>query len=206
MVETLYSALLALSAFCLGACPFSLWIGHWFLRKDIRDYADGNPGAANVLRAGGRWSFVLALVSDIGKGAPFVVLADRLGFPEAVAMAVGLAAIMGHAFSPLLGFKGGKSIAVTAGVLFALPQHEMPLVFAVFMLAGFLFVESSAWTVVLATAASAACLAVITGGFWEPLFMLCVLAIFAVKQFGELRAVPRVKVKPVYWFQSRRHV
>ena len=206
-MEVLYPALLAVSAFCLGACPVSLWIGQWFLGKDIRDYGDGNPGAANVLRAGGRKLFCLALVMDIAKGMPFVVLADRLfGFPEAVVMAVGLSAILGHAFSPLLGFKGGKSIAVTAGVLFALPQHEMPLIFAVFLCLGFLFIASDAWTVILGTAGSLAYLAVATGSSWQSLFMLCVLIIFAVKQFSELQAVPRVKVKPIYWFQPRRHI
>jgi len=40
----LYAALLGIAAFWLGACPFSLWVGHWLLGKDIRDYGDGNPG------------------------------------------------------------------------------------------------------------------------------------------------------------------
>ncbi len=206
-METLYSALLAVSAFCLGACPFSLWVGRWLLHKDIRGYGDGNPGAANVLRAGGRKSFVLSLVLDIAKGAPFVVLADRFfGLSEAVVIAVGLSAILGHAFSPLLRFRGGKSLAVTAGVLFALPQHEMPLAFGVFLFLGFLFIESHAWTAVLGTAASLTYFVVTTGSSWQSLFMLCVLIIFAVKQFGELQTVPRFKAKPLYWFQSRRHI
>jgi glycerol-3-phosphate acyltransferase PlsY len=75
IVEVFYFALSAVSAFWLGACPFSVWIGRWVLGKDIRDYGDGNPGAANVFRAGGRKSGCLAVILDTTKGVPFVALA-----------------------------------------------------------------------------------------------------------------------------------
>ena len=71
-VEVLNATLLAVSAFCLGACPFSVWIGHWLLGKDIRDYGDGNPGVANVFRAGGRKSGCLAVIMGTAKGIPFI--------------------------------------------------------------------------------------------------------------------------------------
>ena len=74
-MEIFYFASLAVLAFCLGACPFSLWVGKWLLGKDIRSYGDGNPGAINVFRAGGRKAFALAMFLDIGKGIPFVFLA-----------------------------------------------------------------------------------------------------------------------------------
>jgi len=119
-----YFALLILCAFWLGACPFSVWIGQWLLGKDIRDYGDGNPGAVNVFRAGGRKSGFLAIFLDVAKGVPFVVLAHSFfGLSEAIVLAVALSAILGHAFSPLLHLRGGKSVAVTFGVLLALPQH-----------------------------------------------------------------------------------
>ena len=206
-MEVFYSTLLAVAAFCLGACPFSVWVGRWLLGKDIRDYGDGNPGAANVIRAGGRKSFLLALILDIAKGVPFVVLAYKFfGLAEIAVVVVALGAILGHAFSPLLRFKGGKAIGVTFGVLFALPQHEMLLAFAVFLFLGFLFVESDAWTVILGTASSLAYLAITGGGTWEWVFMLCVLTIFVVKHIDGLQTVPRIRIKPVSWFQSRRHI
>ena len=70
--------LLAVAAFCLGACPFSLWVGRHLLGKDIRDYGDGNPGAVNVFRVGGRKAGSLALTLDIAKGTPFVLLSHIL--------------------------------------------------------------------------------------------------------------------------------
>jgi len=205
MVEVFYSTLLAVSAFWLGACPFSVWIGQWFLGKEIRDYGDGNPGAANVFRAGGRKSGCLAVILDTAKGVPFVILAHSFfGFSEVVVMAVALSAILGHAFSPLLRLRGGKSIAVTFGVLLALPQHEMLITFAVFMFLGFLFLETDAWTVMLGPTGSLAYLATTGASPLASLFMLCVLVVFGVKHFDELRTIPRPKRRLINWLQSRR--
>ena len=194
-----------MSAFWLGACPFSLWIGQWLLGKDIRKYGDGNPGAVNVFRAGGRKSAILAVILDIAKGMPFVLLTHSFfGFPTVITMAVALSAILGHAFSPLLGFKGGKSIAVTGGVLLALPQHDIMISFIIFILLGFLLMEIDAWTVIFGPAGTLAYLITTKGTSWESLFTLCVLVVLAVKHFDDLKTFPRIRVKPVYWIQSRR--
>lgn len=204
MTEVLNVTLLAIAAFALGACPFSVWVGRWLLGKDIRDYGDGNPGAANVFRAGDVKSGLIALILDIAKGFPFVFIAHSLfRFPETVAMMVGLSAILGHAFSPFLRLKGGKAIAVTFGVLLALPQPELLIAFVVFIVIGFLCIEPDGWMVMFAPTCSLAYLVITRGSSWEVLFMLCLLAIFAVKQFNGLKTVPRFRVKPVRWYQSR---
>ena len=204
-MEVSQAILLAVSAFGLGACPFSVWIGRWFLGKDIRDYGDGNPGAANVFRAGGHKAGYLAAILDIAKGVPFVVLAHSFfGLHEGVVIGVALSAILGHAFSPFLGWRGGKAIAVTFGVLLAFPQHEMLIALVVFLVLGFLFVEIDAWTVIFGATGTLAYLAVTRGSSWESLFMLCVLAILAVKHFEELHTIPGAKGRLVNWLQSRR--
>ena len=205
MVEILYSTLLAVGAFWLGACLFSIWIGQWLLGKDIRNYGDGNPGAVNVFRAGGRKSGCLAAILDMAKGIPFVALAHSFfGFSEVIVMAVALSAILGHAFSPLLEFKGGKSIAVTVGVLLALPQHEMLITFVAFLILGFLFIEIDAWTVMLGAAGSLAFLVATGAGLWESLFMLCVFIILTVKHSDELQTVPTLRGRLIHWLQSRK--
>jgi len=204
-MEVFYPTLLALSAFWLGACPFSVWIGRWVLGKDIRDYGDGNPGAANVFRAGGRKSGYLAAILDTAKGAPFVALAHSVfAFPTIIVMAVALSAILGHAFSPMLRLRGGKSVAVTFGALFALPQHEILITFALFTFLGFLFIEIDAWTVMLGAIGSLGYLAITRGNSWELLFMLCVLGILAVKHFDDLQTIPRARGRLIGWLQSRR--
>ncbi len=204
-MEILPAILLTVSAFGLGACPCSVLIGHCFLGKDIRDYGDGNPGAANVFRAGGNKSGYLAVILDVAKGIPFVFLAHSLfGLPDLTVTAVALSAILGHAFSPFLGWRGGKALAVTFGVLVALPQHEMLIAFAFFMVLGCLFIEVDAWTAMFGASGTLAYLVVTRGSSWESLFMLCVLAIFAVKHFEELHAVPGARGRLVRWLQSRR--
>jgi glycerol-3-phosphate acyltransferase PlsY len=197
------TVLLAIAAFGLGGIPFSLLVGRRFLGKDIRDYADGNPGAANVFRAGGQKSGFLAVVLDIAKGVPFVFLAWSFFDLSGVAVAVvGMAAILGHAFSPFLHWRGGKSVAVTFGVLLALPGHEVLLAFIAFMVLGALFIEEDAWTPVLGAAGSLAYLALTGSESWELLLMLFVLALFAVRQFDSLHCLPGYHGRFVRWLQS----
>ncbi len=204
-MDILYCVLLVLGAFWLGACMFSLWVGKLLLGKDIRNYGDGNPGAYNILRAGGRKSFVLAMFLDIAKGVPFVALAHYyFELPMAMVMAVGLSAILGHAFSPLLRFKGGKAIGVTYGVLLALPQHEILISVAIFMFVGFLLLDVDAWKVISGLTASFIYLAVTKGISLEPLFMLCVIAILAVKHFDDLKTMPKFKEKLITWLQAKK--
>src|SRR3972149_7028677 len=205
-MEVSYFILLTVAAFCLGACPFSLWIGRRLLGKDIRDYGDGNPGAANIFRAGGRKAGSLALILDITKGTPFVVLAHSFfALSEAVVAVVAVSAILGSAFSPLLRFRGGKSIAITYGVLLALPYPEMCLSFAIFMFLGFSFIKTHSWIVMLGPTGTLAFLAATRASYWELSFMLSVLIILVAKHHSELRAVPEFEVKLVHWLHSRRY-
>jgi len=204
-VEIFYFVLLVVLAFWLGACPFSLWVGKWLLGKDIRSYGDGNPGATNVLRAGGRKAFALAMFLDIGKGIPFVALAHYyFELPMAMVMAVGLSAILGHAFSPLLRFNGGKALAVTGGVLLGLPQLDIFFALLVFMLLGFLLIDVDAWRVMFGTTGTLIYLVVTRGVSLEPLFMLCVMAILVVKHFDDLKTRPRLKGRLITWLRGRK--
>ena len=204
-MEILYTVLLIVGAFWLGACPFSLWIGKWLLGKDIRNYGDGNPGATNVLRAGGRGAFALALILDMGKGFLFVALAHYyFGLADVLVMAVALSAILGHAFTPILRFNGGKALAVMGGALLGLPQIEIFIAVLIFMLLWFLLINVDAWRVMFGTTSTFIYLLVEKGLSLEPLFMLCVIAILAVKHFDELRTIPRFRGRLIHWFQSRR--
>ena len=134
---------------------------------------------------------------------PFVILAHLFfGFAEPVVMVVAVGALSGHAFSPLLRLRGGKAIAVTFGVLLGLP-HEILITFAAFMFLGFLILDSHAWTVMLSPARSLAYLAATGGSSYGLLFMLCVLVIFGVKHFNELKTIPSIRRRLIHWFQPR---
>lgn len=118
-----------LIGFLLGSLPLSVWLGRLALGADIRAYGDGNPGGTNVARAGGRGLGLLAIILDMLKGAIPVSLAHYVfqldGWPL---MPVALAPILGHAFSPLLGWRGGKALASTFGVWTALTVPFGPFV------------------------------------------------------------------------------
>ena len=202
-VEIVFTILLAIAAFLVGAIPFSVIIGHWFLRKDVRHYGDGNPGAVNVFRAGGHKTGILAVIMDVAKGVPFVLLAHTVaGLGIVSVIIIGLCAILGHAFSPFLHWRGGKAIAVTFGVLLALPEHEILLAFIVFTVLGFLFIEVDAWTIIFGAAGTLAYLGITRGSSWEPLLMFCILTILIIKHFEALHTLPGFKGRLLRWVQS----
>ncbi|MCR4426508.1 MAG: glycerol-3-phosphate acyltransferase [Firmicutes bacterium] len=106
-----------LVGFTLGSIPFSVWLGRAMLGVDIRDYADHNPGATNAWRAGGWKAGLPAAFLDYSKGLAAVALTRSFdGMPQPGLWAAALGAVAGHAFSPLLGFRGGKAVAATFGV------------------------------------------------------------------------------------------
>lgn len=122
-----YGLGLALFAYLLGSIPTGFLVGK-ARGVDIRKMGSGNIGATNVFRMLGRGPGILVFVCDALKGLAAVLAArgllgsawlpDAAGFVLASAgITAGIAAILGHNFTPWLGFKGGKGIATSAGVL-----------------------------------------------------------------------------------------
>jgi glycerol-3-phosphate acyltransferase PlsY len=108
-------------AYLIGAIPTSYIVGR-MRGIDLRERGSGNLGATNAFRVLG-WKAALPIfVLDIAKGwFPTFALPIWDGQPSANwAMAYGAAAIVGHVFSIYVGFKGGKGVATSAGVLLAL--------------------------------------------------------------------------------------
>jgi len=116
--------LLILVAFGLGAVPFGLYVARFVKGIDPRDAGSKNIGATNVARLCGTQWGVLVLVLDIFKGyLPAAMAPDGTGWLALTL--IGAASIAGHAYSPLLQFKGGKAVATTIGVFLALAPWAM---------------------------------------------------------------------------------
>ena len=116
-------------SFLCGSLPFSVWIGRWILKVDIRQYGDKNPGTANVFRAGGRIWGAVVLVLDFLKGAIPVGLAYwGAGLSGWGLALVAIDPVLGHAFSPFLGFRGGKALATTFGIWAGLTLWQGPTI------------------------------------------------------------------------------
>lgn len=126
-------SLLAL-AYLLGAIPTSLWVGKVVHGIDLREEGSGNLGATNTFRVLGWRSALPVALFDIAKGwlpaAAFASWGGGLGAGWAIAF--GGAAIFGHVFSILAGFRGGKGVATSAGVFLALAPRAALLGVALF--------------------------------------------------------------------------
>lgn len=119
MTHIIYFALI----FLCGSIPFGLIYG--LLRGvDIRKTGSGNIGATNVSRVFGFWGgFVPITLLDAAKGyLPLLVYKTMMQPGDLLLVIAAFAAILGHVFSPWLGFRGGKGVATSAGTfLFLAP-------------------------------------------------------------------------------------
>jgi len=110
--------LAAAGGYLLGSIPFGLLLTRLRGHGDIRSIGSGNIGATNVLRTGDKKLALATLLLDAGKGALATLLAARWG-GDVASLAAGFAAVIGHNFPVWLGFRGGKGVATTLGVLLA---------------------------------------------------------------------------------------
>jgi glycerol-3-phosphate acyltransferase PlsY len=128
------AALAALTGFLAGSVPFGLLLTRLTGRVDPRTIGSGNVGATNVVRASGLGLGLATLLLDAAKGwLPAAAFAQAAG-PSAGAIA-GLAAVLGHCFSPWLRLRGGKGVATLLGVVGALAWPWGLLAFVVAWLA-----------------------------------------------------------------------
>jgi glycerol-3-phosphate acyltransferase PlsY len=113
----LREVLVVLAAYLLGGIPFSHLVARWRAGIDIREHGEGNVGARNVFHVVGPcWGFLAGML-DVVKGLGAFLLGSRLASSETTVLLCGVAAPLGHGFSPFLGFRGGKGVAATLGFL-----------------------------------------------------------------------------------------
>jgi glycerol-3-phosphate acyltransferase PlsY len=129
-------------AFGLGSVPFGVLVGR-ARGVDVRRVGSGNTGATNVGRALGKRFFYLVLALDALKALVPTLAAsalvhaylppdERSPLTFFLWMAVGVAAVLGHVFSPFLGFRGGKGVACGLGlILGVVPFVTLPGLVAV---------------------------------------------------------------------------
>ena len=201
--------LLPLFGFLLGSIPFGLLIGK-LNGIDIREHGSGNIGATNVIRTLGKPKGIFCLLLDFLKGFIPVAIAVNIcrihgesvavslpfldswnaGFtPEQrllsqiIPVVTAFASIMGHNYSPWIGFKGGKGIATSGGALAALMPMGVVMLLLIFIIVTFTTKYVSAGSI-----AGAIALPILTlwgswyhdkiaDGTWnKPLFVLALIA------------------------------
>lgn len=112
--------LLIVVGYLIGSLPFSYIVGRLWAGVDIRRCGSGNVGMTNVWRNAGPAAGITALVLDLGKGMLAVWLARMFGSNDLVVALAGVAVLAGHSWPIFLGFKGGKLVATSVGVIIAI--------------------------------------------------------------------------------------
>ncbi len=187
--------LLALTlSFLGGSIPFGVLIGR-ARGVDVRAVGSGNIGTTNVWRALGPLAGSLVFALDVLKGVAGPLIGHwLLGGSEWGVAGCGIAAVLGHTFSPFLGFRGGKGIATSLGAMLGLMPLVGLIIFAI-------------WGVILGltrmiSAASVACcfglpiLAILMGAPWPYVAVAAAMSVVAfVKHLPNLKRI-RVGTEP----------
>lgn len=171
------NVLIIIAAYLLGSIPTGLWVGKLFFNTDIREHGSKNLGATNSFRILGRKAGIVVTVVDILKGTAAVLLPYLAFFEDATIspLALGVIALVGHMFPIFAGFRGGKAVATSAGVLLGVAWPLFVILVFVFFGSLKLFKMVSLTSMISATAALIYGIVywIITGN-WG----LCVMTIF----------------------------
>ena len=115
--------IVAVIAYLIGSINFSVLISKKMAGFDVREKGSGNAGTTNMLRSVGKKAAVITLFCDILKGVVSIVIAIIVGNiaknldRELLLQIAGIAVVLGHTFPVFFGFKGGKGVATSLGVL-----------------------------------------------------------------------------------------
>ncbi len=120
--------LIILLGYFLGSIPTAYIAGHIMRGIDIRQVGDTNMGAANAYRHIGPKTGVAVGLFDAGKGALAVLIAQAADLPQAVVLVTGAAAVIGHNWPIFIGFRGGRGVCTTIGVLLTVITQPMLIV------------------------------------------------------------------------------
>ena len=115
--------LMAVIAYAIGSVNFSVILSKKIAGFDVREKGSGNAGTTNMLRSVGKGAAALTLILDIAKGLVAILIAIIIGKfsnetdPAILVQIAGFFAVLGHTFPVFFGFRGGKGVATSLGVL-----------------------------------------------------------------------------------------
>lgn len=126
-------ALYILIAYLLGSIPSGLIVGKIGYGTDIREHGSGNLGGTNTFRVLGFKAGMIVTTADILKGTAAAAIPYFVG-AEVIPLVIGIFAVVGHMYPIFAGFKGGKAVATSGGVILGVN----PIIFVVLLLSFFI--------------------------------------------------------------------
>ena len=115
--------IMAIIAYLIGSINFSVIISKKVAGFDVREKGSGNAGSTNMLRSVGKKAAAVTLLCDILKGVVAIIISILIGNivkeanQELLLQIAGIAVVIGHTFPIFFGFKGGKGVATSLGIL-----------------------------------------------------------------------------------------
>lgn len=165
--------LYGLIAYILGSIPSGLIVGKIGYDTDIREHGSGNLGGTNTFRVLGIKAGLIVTLADILKGTLAAALPFYLG-ADVITLVIGIFAVIGHMYPVFAGFKGGKAVATSGGVILGVN----PLIFGV-LLATFFIVLYLSKYVSLASMVSGV-VGVIATLIVQDYLLMVVLSLFTI--------------------------
>jgi glycerol-3-phosphate acyltransferase PlsY len=115
-------------SYVLGSLPTSYIMSRITVRHDIRRMGDENAGAANAYRELGAKVGILVGIIDAVKGSAVILIAQAVNMSQPIVLIAGLAAVVGHNWPIFLGFRGGRGVSTTLGILYVLVTIPMLII------------------------------------------------------------------------------
>lgn len=147
----LYWTAAVLGGYLIGSLNFAIILTKYFLHADVRERGSGNAGTANVARVFGPWMGAATLVGDVGKTILAMYLGTALLSINGMCAAAAVCMI-GHCFPVFFGFRGGKGVAVAAGIALMLDWRLFLILLAVYALVSILIKKASVSSLIAAGA------------------------------------------------------
>lgn len=138
---TVTNILSLIFAYLLGSIPSAVWIGQTLYGIDVREYGSGNAGATNTFRVLGKKAGIPVLILDVFKGwaavnIPYLLEDYKPGSEQFIGFQLALAiiALIGHIFPVYVGFRGGKGVATTLGIIIAVNPMAALICIGIFII------------------------------------------------------------------------
>lgn len=139
----MYFLISAISAYLLGSIPTAVWVGKAWYNIDVREHGSKNAGATNTFRVLGKKPGIMVLLIDVAKGAfavsiPLLIvnfidvsLKEQQDLLQIVAA---IFAVLGHIFPVFAGFRGGKGVATSLGIIIGIQPLSAAICFGAFLI------------------------------------------------------------------------
>lgn len=135
-------SLTVLMAYLLGSVPTAVWVGKSWYDIDVREHGSKNAGATNTFRVLGKKPGIIVLLIDILKGVLATVFPlfiwSGIDFPPLISMdrlqiIAAISAVLGHIFPVFAGFRGGKGVATSLGIIIGILPISAAICLGIFL-------------------------------------------------------------------------